>query len=130
MQCLVVRRIGSTRPHADVGENFGLLKTSPINLLGNRVLTVIGELAVKLAASFVLSNNYDRHLAVTNTLMLDGLASLQKLVLQVCKSWQRVLRRLRDKLLRKTWSVMFYEGSIKTSSRPYSGTTTMLFRYY
>ena len=49
----------------------------------------------------VLSNNYDRHLAVTNTLMLDGLASLQKLVLQVCKRWESVLHQLRDKLFKE-----------------------------
>ena len=63
------------------------------------------------------------HLAATNTLMLHGLASLQKLVLQVWKRWESVLHRLRDKLFKEdmvcdvVWR--HYQGRIKVIFRNY-----------
>ena len=63
------------------------------------------------------------HLAATNTLMLHGLASLQKLVLQVCKRWESILHQLRDKLFKEdmvcdvVWR--HYQDRIKAIFRNY-----------
>jgi hypothetical protein len=85
-----------------------VLVRAPLRSITKNILSIF-------LVTIVLSNNYDspRGHKHPNVRWSPRLASLQKLVLQVCKSWERVVRRLRDKLLRKTWSVMFYEGSIR-----------------
>jgi len=61
------------------------------------------------------------HLAATKTLMLHDLTSLQKLVLQVCKRWESVLHRLRDKLFKEDMVCDVTSMKLVTLSRPYQG---------